>query len=99
MSDLEAVNLPDHSVDKAIISLVLHEVPNLDKAINEAKRILKSGGQLLIVEWEKVTSESGPPLHHRISSSELSDVLKNHGFSVELTHKNEAIYQLICRFD
>lgn len=94
VSDLEEIRLNDHSVDKAIISLVLHEIPNLAKALTEVKRILRSGGQLFILEWEAVESEMGPPLHERISSRDMMEILKKHGFNVEMTFIKEAIYGL-----
>lgn len=94
VSDLEEIRLNDHSVDKAIISLVLHEIPNLAKALTEVKRILRSGGQLFILEWEAIESEMGPPLHERISSRDMMGILKKHGFNVEMTFIKEAIYGL-----
>lgn len=94
VSDLEEISLNDHSVDKAIISLVLHEVPNLTKALTEVKRILRSGGQLFIIEWEAVEMEMGPPLHERISSRDMMEILEKQGFDVELTFIKEAIYGL-----
>jgi ubiquinone/menaquinone biosynthesis C-methylase UbiE len=95
VSDLEEIKLPDHSVDKAITSFVLHEIPNLPKALTEIKRILKSGGQIFILEWEAVESETGPPLHERISSIDMAEILKKHGFEVKLSIAKDAVYGLI----
>src|SRR5690625_865360 len=47
-SDLDRIQLDGESVNKVMISLVLHEVPNLDKTLSEIKRILKPGGEILI---------------------------------------------------
>src|SRR5699024_955886 len=87
-SDLDQIQLDDDSVNKVMISLVLHEVPNLDKTLGEIKRILKSGGNILIIEWEAVKTESGPPLHHRIASEEMVSVLKKNGFDAEVIPLN-----------
>ncbi|MFD1608718.1 class I SAM-dependent methyltransferase [Oceanobacillus luteolus] len=94
LSDLEEIKLDDHSVDKAVISLVLHELPNLQQALKEVKRILKSGGQLYLLEWEEVESEMGPPLHERISSSDMIEILKKQGFAVEMSYSNDSVYGL-----
>lgn len=83
-SDLDKIQLDDDSVNKVMISLVLHEVPNIDQTLREIKRILKRGGQMLIIEWEGVQTESGPPLRHRISSSEITDILERNGFEAEV---------------
>ncbi|MHA6252714.1 class I SAM-dependent methyltransferase [Oceanobacillus sp. CAU 1775] len=94
ISDLEKVNLDDHSVDKAFISLVLHEVLNLQKVLTEVKRILKTKGRVFILEWEALESEMGPPLHERISSSNMIEILKKQGFAVEISYSNDTIYGL-----
>ncbi|MGJ9384614.1 class I SAM-dependent methyltransferase [Salipaludibacillus sp. CF4.18] len=94
VSDLEEIKLESHSIDKAISSLVLHEVPNLQKALHEIKRILRPGGQLFIIEWEAVESEMGPPLHERIGSDEMIEIVKERGFEVERTLEKDSIYGL-----
>ncbi|OLO28507.1 SAM-dependent methyltransferase [Alkalihalophilus pseudofirmus] len=99
VSDLEEIKLDNLSVDKAFVSLVLHEVPSLDKALMEIKRILENDGQILLLEWETVESEMGPPLHERISSVDMTEALKKHGFVVEMALQKEAIYGLIGKLD
>src|SRR5690625_1347859 len=87
-SDLDRIQLDGESVNKVMISLVLHEVPNLDKTLSEIKRILKPGGEILIIEWEAVQTEAGPPLQHRIASEEMISVLEKNGFAAEVIPLN-----------
>lgn len=47
---LEALPLDDRSVDLAIIMLVLHHLAEPGRAIEEAGRILKPGGRLIVVD-------------------------------------------------
>lgn len=47
---LEALPLPDASLDAAVMMLVLHHVPAPALALAEAARVLKPGGRLLIVD-------------------------------------------------
>jgi len=47
---LEALPIEDGSLDAALLFLVLHYVPEPETAIAEARRTLKPGGRLLIVD-------------------------------------------------
>ncbi len=96
-SSLEPIKLLDQSVDKLLISLVLHEVPNLQKTLAEMKRILKPNGAGMIIEWEAKETESGPPLHERIPSEELANIVKKVGFTAETISLNESYYALLIK--
>ena len=95
-SDLEHIQLEDSSVNKVLIAFVMHEVGNMVNALNEVKRILKPQGKLLILEWEAIESEQGPPLHERIPSKEMEKFLRDHGFDVQASHLNEAVYAMLA---
>lgn len=47
---LEALPVEDGALDVALVSLVLHHLPEPAKAVAEAARVLKPGGRLLIVD-------------------------------------------------
>ncbi|MCL6593910.1 MAG: class I SAM-dependent methyltransferase, partial [Alicyclobacillus sp.] len=69
--EIEQVPLPDAVADRAIASLVLHEVEPLTAGLSELWRLLKPGGRALVIEWKKQPTENGPPLHHRIAAADL----------------------------
>lgn len=94
-SDLENIQLKDNSVDKAVMAFVLHEIPDMKKAISECKRILKDNGRLAILEWEAVESEMGPPLHERISSHSLKQFLQVNGFQPNVISLNQTMYAVL----
>lgn len=96
VSDLEEIKLENQTVNKVVVAFVLHEVPNLTKALDEMKRILKENGKVLILEWEAVESESGPPLHERIPSDKLANTFEENGYEVTTTHLHESVYALLC---
>ncbi|GAB3740505.1 class I SAM-dependent methyltransferase [Microlunatus parietis] len=48
VADAQAVPLADGSVDCAIMSLLLHRLPDPAQAVAEARRLLRPGGSLLI---------------------------------------------------
>lgn len=74
-ADAEQIPLPDEIADKVLMAFVLHEVSNRNRALQEIARLLKIDGIALIAEWEKTDSPGGPPLEHRISSSEMRELI------------------------
>jgi ArsR family transcriptional regulator len=50
LGDIEKVPLPDKSVDLSILSQALHHASHPQTAIDEAVRILRPGGQLLVLD-------------------------------------------------
>ncbi|SDQ79481.1 class I SAM-dependent methyltransferase [Virgibacillus salinus] len=92
VSDLEGINLKDDSVNKVLVAFVIHEVESIKNALNEIKRILKPGGEIMIIEWEAIETKSGPPLNHRISSTKMMDILRNNDFKADLIPLNDTNY-------
>ncbi len=48
--ELEALPIDDERLDAATIMLVLHHIPEPERAMAEAERVLKPGGRLLVVD-------------------------------------------------
>jgi ArsR family transcriptional regulator len=48
--DLEALPIDDGQLDVAIVALVLHHVPEPVRALTEVRRVLKSGGRVLVLD-------------------------------------------------
>lgn len=95
---IEEVPVEDEVVDHVIASFVMHEVDPLSKGINEIHRVLKPGGHCFCLEWEKIPSDSGPPLAHRIHSNDMVQAFQDAGFTV-ITQKapTEANYVLVVK--
>ncbi|HVT71816.1 MAG TPA: metalloregulator ArsR/SmtB family transcription factor [Lacunisphaera sp.] len=53
LGDIEQVPLPDASVDLAILSQALHHANHPQTAVNEAFRIVRPGGQLLVLDLKE----------------------------------------------
>jgi len=81
--------LEDESVDIYFVSNVLHgfDEEEKQKVIEEAKRVLKKRGKIVVIEFKKEAMSIGPPLKIRISEKELSQLLKKHGFQLEKTYE------------
>ena len=69
-------------VDAVIASNVLFQVEDKDKFIEEAKRILKPGGRVLLIDW----SETSGAMPHRaaiVSKIKAREMFERQGFRVE----------------
>ncbi|PLA74402.1 bifunctional demethylmenaquinone methyltransferase/2-methoxy-6-polyprenyl-1,4-benzoquinol methylase UbiE [Hydrogenovibrio sp. SC-1] len=55
ITNAEALTYPDNTFDLVTISFGLRNVTNKDKALAEMARVLKPGGQLMVLEFSKVT--------------------------------------------
>jgi len=63
LGDIEQVPLPDKSVDLAILSQALHHASHPQTAVNEACRILRPGGQLLVLDLKEHSFERARELY------------------------------------
>ncbi|MDZ5471264.1 methyltransferase domain-containing protein [Bacillus sp. 31A1R] len=98
VSNLENIDLPDDSIDKAVVAFVLHEVSDLKKVLSEFKRILTSGSKLLVLEWEAIETEIGPPLEERIPSDGLHQIFMENELVSQVIDVHQAIYGIIVEF-
>jgi ubiquinone/menaquinone biosynthesis C-methylase UbiE len=63
-------NLREHSVDIVILSNILFQVEDKAGAIQEAKRILKAGGKLVLMDWSHSFGGLGPQQEDVVSKDE-----------------------------
>lgn len=87
---LESLPIEDGSLDAALLFLVLHYVPEPEAAIAEARRALKPGGRLLIVDMmphdrEDLLHEMGH-VWRGFSEEEISSMFEAAGFSGSRYH-------------
>lgn len=84
LGDIEKVPLPDRSVDLAILSQALHHANHPQAAVHEAFRILKPGGQLVVLDLKEHTFEKARELYGDLwlgfRESALHGFLKRAGF-------------------
>jgi len=77
--------IPDESVSFGLMVNVIHEIVDKIQFLEEISRIIKPGGKLAVIDWEKQAMEMGPPIDHRISSDEVKTLLKEIGFECQET--------------
>ena len=84
LGDIEEVPLADSSVHLALLSQALHHAQHPEKAISEAHRILKKGGQVLILDLLEHNFEKARDLYADVwlgfSENKLYQFLQDAGF-------------------
>ncbi len=85
LGDIERVPLADRSVDLAILSQALHHAQHPQAAVSEAYRILRPGGQLLVLDLNEHEFEKARDLYADVwlgfTESALHGFLKKAGFA------------------
>lgn len=65
-------NLPEQSVDLALLCTVLHEIDTQETFLEEIAKRLKPAGKLAVIEFHKSASPFGPPTSIRLSPDETA---------------------------
>ena len=80
-SDEAAVPIGDGISDLVFTINLHHELESPTLTVQEAYRILKPGGSIFIVDWEKRQMAEGPPEKIRCLPEEVGEELLGAGFS------------------
>jgi ubiquinone/menaquinone biosynthesis C-methylase UbiE len=78
------------SVDVGFMATVLHDLVEAGTAagaLAEVARVIKPGGRLAIVEFDKVDGPPGPPRHIRLDPAEVGTLVAPYGFARQQTVK------------
>lgn len=87
VADVEARigELKESSCDLVLMTDLLFEVENKKAVFQEAERVLKRGGKVLVVDW--LPEASLGPKDGRVSSEEVKEIAKNLKFRLEKEFK------------
>jgi len=72
----------DEAADVVLAFFILHEAPDQQAFVAELDRILKPGGRLALIDWEKRETPAGPPVAHRVDKEMAVKLLQQAGFAV-----------------
>ncbi len=75
--------LSDGSQDLVLAANILFQSPKKNEIIQEAKRVLKSGGKLVLVEWKKGSGGFGPPDNLRMDAPAITALVAGEGFAAD----------------
>lgn len=72
--------LKDGALDAVILSNTLFQIEKKEQMLTEIKRILKSGGKLLVIEWAGAYGGMGPHPDHVVSEASAEELFITNGF-------------------
>ncbi len=82
-SNLEVVGgsgLASESQDFVLLKNVLFQTNNKEQMVNEANRVLKAGGAMVVIDWKKGVDGLGPPDDLRTDAEAVRRVVGEAGF-------------------
>lgn len=85
-SNLELPNatpINNNSLDFVLLINVLFQNKQHEKIMQEAARMLKRGGKLLVVDWQEGRFQFGPPPEIKVAPAKLSDIALGAGLKKE----------------
>lgn len=95
LATMPPLPLCDESIDSVLLVNVLHEVEEREVLVREIHRVLKPGGRVIVVDFQKRPSQCGPPVEERISYQEAMALFDS--FQPVMNWQLEEYYQLELR--
>jgi len=80
-----------------LVADVFHELNKPERILAEIRRVLKPGGRLMIIDWQRRETPAGPPVDHRISAERVKELLSMGGFAdIHVAELYEQHYAVLC---
>lgn len=78
--------LADASVDRFFVCDTWHHIDDHDRYLALLKKMLKPGGQVVMIDFRKEQTPMGPPMEMRIDRADLVKEMEKNGFKVAAEH-------------
>lgn len=75
-------HLPEENFDLVIVANVLFAAEHKDAVIKEARRVLRKGGRLLLIDWKDSFGGLGPHKNHVVTQDHAQTLCELGGFEV-----------------
>ena len=86
LADPDDPLLPDLSVNRFFFSESWHHIENQKKYLSLVKRMLKPGGEIVMIDFHKRDLPVGPPTQMKIAREDLIKQMENNGFRLTKEH-------------
>jgi len=87
LADADDPLLSDATVNRFFFCDSWHHIENQRKYLTLMKRMLKPGGQIIMIDFQKRDMPFGPPLEMKIAREDLIQEMENNGFRLVKEHK------------
>jgi ubiquinone/menaquinone biosynthesis C-methylase UbiE len=91
IGELPELPFADGSMDRIFVVNVLHEFEDRDRLVHEIRRVLKQGGHVSLVDFQKRQTSFGPPVKERIDIDDVEAIFS--GFTSLESWSFEEFYQ------
>ena len=91
IGELPELPFADSSIDRIFIVNVLHEFEDRNRLVQEITRVLREGGRVSLVDFQKKRTSFGPPINERIGIEEVESIFD--GFTSLESWSFEEFYQ------
>jgi ubiquinone/menaquinone biosynthesis C-methylase UbiE len=78
--------LPDASIDRFFVCNTWHHVPSRPQYVALMKKMLKPGGQIIVVDYKKEQLPVGPPPEMKTAREEVIRQMESGGFKLHKEH-------------
>jgi arsenite methyltransferase len=86
LADPDDPLLPEASVNRFFFSDSWHHIENQTKYLSAIKKMLKPGGEIVMIDFHKKELPVGPPLQMRIAREDLIKQMESNGFRLLKEH-------------
>ena len=86
LADNDDPLLADRSVNRFFICDVWHHVENQTKYLSLMKKMLKPGGEIVMIDFHKKELPFGPPMQMKIAREDLIKQMESNGFKLSKEH-------------
>lgn len=86
LADNDDPLLPDRSVNRFFICDVWHHIENQTKYLSLMKKMLKPGGEIVVIDFHKKELPIGPPMQMKVAREELIKQMETNGFRLSKEH-------------
>ncbi len=76
----ESVSIDAYSLDAVVLSNILFQLEDINKALSVISKLVKPGGQLLVVDWSDSHRGLGPHPSHVVQEEQAISLVERHGF-------------------